>query len=88
MWLQLQMHLGQGACLNCLSKRMLHMCQMLMLTRVHFLLLQLHLLPDTKQSQLPVPLLWVVHLMLTHGTLTAALCVPAWVMLELPSVHC
>ncbi len=60
---------------------------MLTLTRERFLLLQLYLLPDTKQSQLPVPLLWVVHLMLTHGRLTAAVWVPAWVMLELASVH-
>jgi len=86
-WLQLQVHLGQGACLNCQSVRMLHTYQMLTLTRERFLLLQLYLLPDTKQSQLPVPLLWVVHLMLTHGRLTAAVWVPAWVMLELASVH-
>ena len=58
-----------------------------MLTQVHFLRLQLYLLPDTQLSQLPVPPLWVVHLMLTHGRLTAAVWGAAWAMLERPSVH-
>ncbi len=87
-WLRSQVHLVQGACLNCQSVRMLHVYQILTLTRMHFLLLQPHLLPDTQLSQLPVPPLWVVHLMLTHGMLTAAVWVPACVVLELPSVCC
>ncbi len=58
---------------------------MLTLTSMHFLLLQPHLLPDTRQRQLPVLPLWVVHLML--DMLTAAVWVPAGVMLQLPSVH-
>ena len=61
---------------------------MLTLTQVHSLRLQLYLWPDTQLSQLPVPPLWVLHLMLTHGMLTAAVWVPAWVVLELPSEYC